>query len=74
MHDYGGVNPKVTAATGGAGVGSAAGILTVYIAERISGDMPIQAELATVVLVTAAATFVAGWIKKGWPRPNAAGP
>lgn len=58
------VNPKVTAATGGAGVGSATGIIAVYVAEKLTGNMPLEVELAVVVLATALAAFAGGWLKR----------
>lgn len=64
------VNPKVTAATGGAGVGGALAIVLIYVLERIPavGDLPAAVEAATVVLVSAALAFVAGYLKRDGSR------
>lgn len=65
MEEHNSVNPKVTAATGGAGVGGALGIVLIYILERIPaiGDLPAGVEAAVIVLVSAGLAFLAGYLK-----------
>lgn len=58
------INPKVTAATGGAAVGSALSTVAVWIAEAtIRIDVPDQVEFALGVILTAGLAFLAGWLK-----------
>lgn len=57
--------PKVVAATVGAGVGAAAGTVVNYLIETIGRvDLPDTVEGAIVVLITAAITFGAGYLKR----------
>lgn len=61
--------PKVVAATVGAGVGAAASTITVYLIETLGHvDLPAVVEGAALVLITAGLSFVAGYVK----RPSAA--
>jgi hypothetical protein len=60
--------PKVIAATVGAGVGAAASTILFYLIELWSSvDVPEVVEGAGLVLITAGLGFVAGYIK----RPSA---
>lgn len=60
--------PKVVAATIGAGVGAAASTILFYLIELWSGtDVPELVEGAGLVLITAALGFVSGYVK----RPSA---
>lgn len=60
--------PKVIAATIGAGVGAATSTLLVYIIEEAGRiDLPDTVEGAIGVLITAGVAFIAGYIK----RPSA---
>lgn len=62
------VQPKVAAATIGAGVGSAIGELTTWIIESSANvDIPANVELAIGVVLTAGLAFIAGYFK----RPSA---
>ena len=57
--------PKVVAATIGAGVGAAIGNIIVWIVEAAAKiDIPDSVELSIGVVITAALTFVAGYVKK----------
>lgn len=57
--------PKVIAATAGAGVGAALSTIGVYTFESLSGvDLPTTVEGAVLVLITTACTFAAGYIKR----------
>lgn len=57
--------PKVLAATAGAGVGAAVSTLAVYLIETLGKiDLPDAVEGAILVLVSAGVAFAAGWIKK----------
>lgn len=57
--------PKVIAATVGAGVGAATSTLVVYLVETIGAvDIPDGVEGAIAVLITAAVAFLAGYIKR----------
>lgn len=56
---------KVVAATVGAGVGAAVSTVTIWILETATAiDIPTEVENASVILFTAALTFVAGYFKK----------
>ena len=57
------VNPKVVAASGGAGLGYAVGQIAVYYLEKIGGDVPPDVEGAMVLVVSAAVAFAAGYLK-----------
>ena len=57
------VNPKVVAASGGAGVGYALGVIAVYYLEQVGGNVPTRVEDAMLVVLTAALAFGAGWVK-----------
>jgi len=60
--------PKVIAATAGAGVGAAAATVIIWIIEATIGvDIPEGVELAGGVLLTAAVSFAAGYLR----RPSA---
>ena len=57
--------PKVVAATVGAGVGAAIGNIIVWIVEAAANiDIPDSVELSIGVVITAALAFVAGYVKK----------
>jgi hypothetical protein len=57
--------PKVLAATAGAGVGAAAGTVVNYLIETLSGvDLPDTVEGAILVLVSAGVAFAAGYVKR----------
>lgn len=57
--------PKVLAATAGAGVGAAVSTITVYLIESIGKiDLPNEIEGATLVLISAGIAFLAGYFKK----------
>lgn len=57
--------PKVIAATSGAGVGAAVATLVVWIVEITTGiDVPALVEGATAVLTAAGLGFAAGWIER----------
>jgi hypothetical protein len=57
--------PKVVAATVGAGVGAALSTVIVYLVETIGRtDLPDAVEGATAVLVSAAVAFGAGYLKR----------
>lgn len=57
--------PKVVAATAGAGVGAAVSTLAVYLIETLGKiDLPEAVDGAILVLVTAGVSFLAGYLKK----------
>lgn len=57
--------PKVVAATAGAGVGAAVSTIGVYLIETLGRvDLPDAVEGAILVLVSAGVAFAAGYIKK----------
>jgi len=57
--------PKVLAATAGAGVGAAVSTLAIYLIETLGKiDLPEAVEGATLVLVSAGIAFLAGWVKR----------
>lgn len=57
--------PKVIAATTGAGVGAAVSTLGVYLIETLGRvDLPDLVEGAILVLVSAGVSFLAGYIKR----------
>ena len=57
--------PKVVAATVGAGVGSAIGEIAVWIVEASASiDVPTNVEFAIGVVLTAGLAFVGGYWKK----------
>lgn len=62
--------PKVVAATIGAGVAGAVTTLGVYVFEATSGiDLPPIVEGSLLTLITAGVAFAAGYIKR--PSPGA---
>lgn len=57
--------PKVLAATAGAGVGAAVSTITVYLIETLGHvDLPVAVEGAGLVLITAGVAFLAGYVKR----------
>jgi len=67
--EHGGVTskpqPKVLAATAGAGVGAAISTIAVYLIESLGKfDMPEAVDGAILVLVSAGVAFAAGYIKR----------
>lgn len=65
MHLSKAPQPKVVAATVGAGVGSAVGEIVVWIVEASAAiDIPANVELAIGVVLTAGLAFVGGYWKK----------
>jgi hypothetical protein len=57
--------PKVLAATAGAGVGAAISTIGVYLIETLGRvDLPDAVEGALLVLVSAGVAFAAGYIKR----------
>lgn len=57
--------PKVVAATAGAGVGAAVSTLAIYLIETLGRvDLPDVVEGAIGVLIVAGVAFAAGYIKK----------
>ena len=57
--------PKVVAATIGAGVGAALSTVIIYLVETLGRvDLPDAVEGAGAVLVSAAVAFAAGYIKR----------
>lgn len=57
--------PKVIAATAGAGVGAAASTIGVYLIETLGNvDLPDAVEGAILVLVSAGVAFLAGYVKR----------
>lgn len=57
--------PKVIAATVGAGVGTALGVIAVWAFEATTGtDVPEGVELAVGVVLTAGLAFVGGYFKR----------
>ena len=56
--------PKVLAATAGAGVGAAVTTLAIYLIEALGRiDLPDAVEGAALVLISAGVGFLAGYIK-----------
>jgi hypothetical protein len=74
----GSVERKVTAATGGAGVGAAVGALAVWAVDAYvhtpgtEGDLPGPVGTAVMVLVAAGVAFVSGYVAKHTRRPDLA--
>lgn len=69
MNDSKTINPKVTSATVGAGVGSALSTVVVWVLEASARiDVPGEVELALGVLLTAGLAFAAGWAKSATPK------
>lgn len=67
--EHGGVTstpqPKVVAATAGAGVGAAVSTLAIYLIETLGRvDLPDVVEGAIGVLIVAGVAFAAGYIKR----------
>ena len=57
--------PKVIAATAGAGVGAATSTIIIYLIETLGRiDLPAAVEGAALVLVSAGVAFLAGYIKR----------
>lgn len=57
--------PKVLAATAGAGVGAAVSTLAIYLVETLGKvDLPDAVEGAVLVLISAGVAFLAGYIKR----------
>lgn len=57
--------PKVLAATAGAGVGAAVSTLAIYLVETLGKiDLPDAVEGAVLVLVSAGVAFLAGYVKR----------
>lgn len=57
--------PKVIAATAGAGVGAAVSTLAVYLIETLGKiDLPDVVEGAVLTLISAGVAFLAGYIKR----------
>lgn len=57
--------PKVLAATAGAGVGAAISTIAVYLIETLGRvDLPDAVEGAGLVLISAGVAFLAGYIKR----------
>lgn len=56
--------PKVAAATGGSALGAALSVLLVWILNESGVDVPVEAAAAMSVVVTAALTFLSGYVKK----------
>ncbi|GAA5205879.1 hypothetical protein [Microbacterium kyungheense] len=57
--------PKVLAATAGAGVGAAAGTVVNYLIETLTHvNLPDTVEGAILVLVSAGVAFAAGYVKR----------
>lgn len=57
--------PKVVAATAGAGVGAAISTIGVYLIETFGRvDLPDAVEGAILVLVSAGVAFAAGYVKR----------
>lgn len=57
--------PKVLAATAGAGVGAAVSTILIYLIESLSKiDLPDVVEGAALTLVSAGVAFLAGYIKR----------
>lgn len=57
--------PKVIAATTGAGVGSAIGVILTWVIEASTGiDIPEGVELAIGVVLTTGLAFIGGYWKK----------
>ena len=63
--------PKVIAATAGAGVGAAITTVGVYVFETATRiDLPSIVEGAVLVLVSAGVAFAAGYIKRPSPKAS----
>lgn len=63
--------PKVIAATAGAGVGAAITTVGVYVFETATRiDLPSIVEGALLVIVTAGLAFAAGYIKRPSPKAS----
>lgn len=63
--------PKVIAATAGAGVGAAITTVGVYVFETATRiDLPSIVEGALLVLVSAGVAFAAGYIKRPSPKAS----
>lgn len=63
--------PKVIAATAGAGVGAAVTTLGVYVFETATRiDLPGPIEAALLVIVTAGLAFAAGYVKRPSPKAS----
>lgn len=57
--------PKVLAATAGAGVGAAVSTIAIYLIETLGNvDLPAAVEGAGLVLISAGVAFLAGYIKR----------
>ena len=57
--------PKVLAATAGAGVGAAVSTIAIYLIETLGNvDLPVAVEGAALVLISAGVSFLAGYIKR----------
>lgn len=57
--------PKVVAATAGAGVGAALSTISIYLIETLGKvDLPEAVEGAALVLISAGVAFLAGYIKR----------
>lgn len=57
--------PKVLAATAGAGVGAAVSTIAIYLIETLGNvDLPDVVEGAALVLISAGVAFAAGYIKR----------
>jgi len=65
MEDSKKTQPKVVAATAGAGVGAALAVIAVWIAEASLGlDVPESVELSLGVVLTAGLSFLSGYMKR----------
>lgn len=57
--------PKVLAATAGAGIGAAVSTITIYLIESLGRiDLPDVVEGAIAVLLAAGVGFLAGYVKR----------
>lgn len=57
--------PKVIAATAGAGVGAALSTIIIYLIESLGRiELPEAVQGAALVLVSAGIAFLAGWVKR----------
>lgn len=57
--------PKVIAASAGAGVGAAVSTIAIYLIETLGRvDLPEAVEGAALVLISAGVAFLAGYIKR----------
>jgi hypothetical protein len=60
------VNPKVTAAAAGGGVGVPFGILVLYAAEALTKtDFPALVDASLITVCSAALAFVGGYFREG---------